>query len=584
MAWSAGVEPDSKHAAALMTPTNGVHADEMPRTRTRARLVEQPLAVATAFCLTLGSFAGLILYLGRGLTFWRDEWFFVQYRTGHSEQTLFSPHGGHLALAAIVIYKLLFKVAGLETSHYWAYRCTSLVFLLANAVLLWEIGRRRVGPAAAIVPVASVLFLGPGWEALVWPFQIVFTGALAAGLGMLLALERRDLRGDMAACLLLGVSLSFSGVGLAFAAGALVDVMLRPSRWRRAWIFTVPLLLWAVWYYEYGRFDNRASLHNVANAPAYVLRAAGAAVGAVTGAGSNWGKVVAVVLVLAVAARVARRGWGEPRLWSTVVLGLSFWFSLALGAHGIGYEPDQSRYVFPGAVFVWLVLLEVTRGYRPTNAQFLLALVLLGIVLAVNVPKLVDGTRVPRKASATLTPELGAIELARNVVDPYFTITRSDTPIVAAWYLAAVDRWGSPADTPAQIARRPEQTREQVDADLVAAMRIRPRPVTKPTPAGSPPSVSSSRMVSPHGNCVRLGRKGQIDAFNLTLHAPMLAVRTGSAPARLAVRRFADNFAVSLGRVGPHRTARVAFPPDSAPEPWRLKITGPAGVEACSVR
>jgi hypothetical protein len=571
-----------------VTSTDGAHADEMPRTGPRARLFEQPVVVATALCLTLGSFAGLILYLGRGLTFWRDEWFFVQYRVGHSPGTFLSPHAEHLLFTPIVIYKILFKVAGLQASHYWAYRVVAVAFLIADGILLWEYGRRRVGPAAAILPVAVVLFLGPGWMDLIWPFQLAFSGSIAAGIGMLMALERRSLQGDIAACALLTLSISFIGLGLSFAAGAAVEVLLRRDRLRRLWVFAIPVGLWLLWYAKYGRQSSNVGSHNIGAAPSYVYEAVGAVVSATTTVDLSWGKIAAIVLGIGVAVRIARGGWREPRLWSTLAIAFAFWVSLALArADELGGEPTQSRYLYPGAVVLCLVLLEVAKGHRPNNLEFALMLGALGFVLVTNIPKLVQGTRDPRGKSALVRPELGAVELARNVVDPYFDIENYNfgaAPIHAAWYLAAVQRWGSPADTPAQIARRPESTRELVDEVLVAAMRLKPQPVMTAKRAGPPPDVSSSRGVSRAGSCVRLGGSGHPSSVDLTLRAPAIAVTSGDASTRLALRRFADDFAVSLGRVDPHSTVRVAFPPDPAPEPWRLRTTGSGPVTVCSVR
>ncbi len=69
--------------------------------------------------------------------------------------------------------------------------------------------------------------------------------AIAAGLGMLVALDRRTLRGDVVACLLLGISLVSHPEAAAFAAAAAVFVLFRPSpeRWRRSWVFVAPLAL-----------------------------------------------------------------------------------------------------------------------------------------------------------------------------------------------------------------------------------------------------------------------------------------------------------------------------------------------------
>jgi hypothetical protein len=546
--------------------------------------IEQPRFVATALLLALGSAAALILYLGSGLTLWRDEWFFVQYRDGHRLDTFLSPHGGHLSLAPITIYKILFKVAGLQVAHYWMYRAVAVSFLVIDGILLWEIGRRRVGPAAALLPPTIVLFLGPGWMDLLWPFQMVFSGAIAAGLGMLLALDRRDKRGDIAACILLAVSLSFSGVGLAFAAGAVVDVLLRPRRLQRAWVFAVPILLWFLWYLDYGRTGSRFRQGNLAEGPSYVLHAASAAVGAMTSVGSTWGMPLALFLAVALIFRMARGGWREARLWSTLAIAFVYWATLALAAAGAGYEPTQTRYLYPGAVFVALVILEAARGHRPNPGQFVLLCVFTAAVLAFNVPKLVHEGFDLRQPSSVLPSELAAVELARNVVDPYFTLSSSGVPIVAAWYLAAVNRWGSPADTPAEVSRRPEATRELVDTTLASAMHLRTVLVRGIPKSGAPPRATpvgtgTTRAV---GSCVRLASDGERGVFDLEPRSQAVSISTEHTPAHISIRRFADRFAVRLRDARPDSTVLVSFPPDADPQPWWIRIQALGPVTACA--
>src|SRR5205823_4599840 len=94
--------------------------------------------------------------------------------------------------------------------------------------------RRRVGEWLALLGACLILFFGPGWIDLLWSFQIGYTGAIAAGVAALLAIERNDRRGDALACLLLLLSITFSELAVPFAVGAFVFVLLdqpfRPIR------------------------------------------------------------------------------------------------------------------------------------------------------------------------------------------------------------------------------------------------------------------------------------------------------------------------------------------------------------------
>ena len=152
------------------------------------------------------------------------------------------------------------------------FRVVSTAFFLLSAVLLFTYLRDRLGEWPALAGTAVVLFLGAAWEDLLWPFQIGYFGATATGLGMLLALQRQSRRGDRLACLLLTLSILFSSLGLSFAIGAAVAVALRPDRWRRLYIFAIPLAIYALWYLGWGHTAESAiTLTNVAKTPLYIL-------------------------------------------------------------------------------------------------------------------------------------------------------------------------------------------------------------------------------------------------------------------------------------------------------------------------
>ncbi len=52
----------------------------------------------------------LLLYAGRHLTFFYDEWSFILQRRGGGVDTYLNPHNGHLVLFSVIIYKLLFAL------------------------------------------------------------------------------------------------------------------------------------------------------------------------------------------------------------------------------------------------------------------------------------------------------------------------------------------------------------------------------------------------------------------------------------------------------------------------------------------
>ena len=147
--------------------------------------------------------AALLLFWGSKLTFLLDEWEFLLYRPGFTAHSILSPHGEHISIAPILIYKALQETAGMSSSL--PYLAVSVALFLVASILLFVYLRRRVDPWLALLATGIVLFLGPAYEDLLWGFQMGFMGSLACGLGALLLLERGDRRGDWLACVLLAV-------------------------------------------------------------------------------------------------------------------------------------------------------------------------------------------------------------------------------------------------------------------------------------------------------------------------------------------------------------------------------------------
>ena len=145
----------------------------------------------------VGSSAYLLI-LQSHFTFFADDWMVIIDRRGTSVGDFLDPHNDHIALAPVAIYKGLPELFGMTSAL---------------------------------------------------PFQIGFSGSVAAGIGALLALDRDSRWGDMTACILLVASTCFSELGIPFAVGALVNVALGP--WPRLQLLYVPLVpafLYGLWY------------------------------------------------------------------------------------------------------------------------------------------------------------------------------------------------------------------------------------------------------------------------------------------------------------------------------------------------
>ena len=135
--------------------------------------------------------AALMLWAGRQTSFFSDE---LQYlargdelgNSGPFDLTyLLQPFNGHLALVPKAIYELLYATAG---THYFWFRLLEVAAYLGCVSLFFALARPRVGSWAAVAGSVVLLFLGAGWEVMLWPFDLHTLIALAAGLGAVLVL------------------------------------------------------------------------------------------------------------------------------------------------------------------------------------------------------------------------------------------------------------------------------------------------------------------------------------------------------------------------------------------------------------
>ncbi|HTD57344.1 MAG TPA: hypothetical protein VK672_00470, partial [Solirubrobacteraceae bacterium] len=253
----------------------------MGRVSIRGRMADRrPKWAFIALGAVMAVSAVLLLWEGRHMTFFNDEWDLILHRRGRDPAILLRDKNGHLVLVPLLIYKTLLAIFG---ASYTPFRVTAVALGLLCAGLVFVLVRKRVGDAPALAAAVLLLFLGVAWEQLFWALGITYYCALAAGLGMLLALERGDRRGDLAACGLLTVSLASFSIGLAFAVAATVEVCLtvRPARWRRLWISLIPLALYGLWSLTYG--ESQLVSSNIASTPFYIAETASAAMASLTG-------------------------------------------------------------------------------------------------------------------------------------------------------------------------------------------------------------------------------------------------------------------------------------------------------------
>ena len=557
---------------------------------TIARRISPPIAL---FVVAAAASGILLVAWQSHLTFLWDDWDPLLDRRAWSAHDLLRPHFEHILLATTVVYKAIQASFGMGSLLPYAVASTS-VFLVSAALLLVYI-RRRVGEWLALAGVLPILFMGAAASDLLAPFQIFFFGAMACGLGALLAIEDGGRRGDLLACALLSASFTFSELALPFVLGVALAIMLDRGPSRRAYVVAVPLLLYAAWYAGWGHTGtSHFSFHNLAGSLGYVLEGLASSVASLLGLVSG-GVVIRdlgrpLLLALGLIA-VVRIRFGPPVsrwFWVSLVILLSYWFITAFNATPLRL-PDDSRYQYIGAVLLLLVAANLAAGVNPQRTVVLIAL---GVAAASVAGNLAAMHRTYKGLKNLATVERGGLtglEIDSDRADPTLTLNTQNAglnylgSIVAGPYLSAVREFGSPAYTEPELANAPEYAR--VPADLVMGTilhpTLRPTPRQPPT-SGSPPVLVGppGSLVGAHDGCITVRTAaGASPVITLPPQGVFLKAAPGETVS-LRLRRFAtQSFPVAAGTLA--GSAILTIPGDRSSQPWQLQLAATGPVTAC---
>ena len=553
-----------------------------------------PVLLLVAVLIAAGA---VNLYFTREMTFYQDTWAFLMERRDLSVDAVFLPHSEHIVVIPVLLEQLLVRVFGMSSARpeYVLYALA----LLGSAALLFVYLRRRVGDWLALIAVTLVLFLGPAWEVLLWPFEVFFVGSVFFGLAALLALEREDRPGDVAACIFLTLCLGCSSLGIPFLVGCAVAFALGPRerRLRRAYAVAVPALLIAAWYLIWGQEGaSHVSVANALDSPKWMLEAVVANTGSALGLnpdptsdalgrGPNpepglnpvWSWLIVGAIALATAGWVAvRRSRGirvSRCVWPVAAIACSNWFLTALN-YFHGREATNSRYQYAGAIFVLMLVASLFDGVRPRRLTVAVGAVVAALAVVPHIVVLGKGADFLDEQSVLTRADTGAMEIARNTIDPGFQLspevagTTTLINVTAGEYFAATDEYGSPAYTPAELAAAPERGRFQADVVLVHALGV--------------------------GLSTEAGGFGRGGAGCTTLPAgekPEVALRRGTttrievAPgpeASFRLRRFASGeYPVRTGLVPGDSASELTIPADTVSRPWQLLVEADQRVRVC---
>jgi hypothetical protein len=547
-------------------------------------------------------YTALGLWVMRGTTLFVDEQSLFVADNGFHPSALLSPFNGHLFLFERLVYAADFKILG---ANFLIPRLVEVIGVDLVVGLVFLLVRRSIGAAAALGPAILLLFFGSAWENTIVPSGIGTVYAVAAGLGALLVLDARPKSSalirsrrptvpfhQLGACALLIVSVSSWTVGVPFALGALVLILLQPGGWRRAWVALLPLALYAAWLVwvravyipAHGEVQS-LQVSNILLVPNYIANEASSVMGALAGLNyafqpkdylapftteSGYGPLLAALGCAALIFSL-HRGSRSPLLWALIGVLLVYWLSLAMGFDSrIGRTPTTVRYAYAGAVLVLLVGAEAARGVRLSPASLAALYLIAVLALGANVARLRTGAHFYRDFATSLRANLTAVELARGHVRPGFTLQPQPSLqyMAAGPYLSAVARIGSPAYSVAELVRQSERVRHATDLELVAAMGT---------------AISAHPKGEPVDPCQRfIGVRRRILTFRVGPTGVMLYSR---AAGQASLRRFALSSTVPVGSLAANRPVDLRIPIDRSMRPWHLSITpSPAWLTVCPLR
>jgi hypothetical protein len=546
----------------------------------------------------------LQLHLSRGSSFWADDWTWIETRRADTVNAFLAPYNGHLSLVPVAIYRLMFAVFGIGS--YTPYRVVVIVLNLAVALLVFVYARTRVGEWSATLLAALMLFLGPGWQNMMWAFQIPWLIVCGAAICALLLIERRTRGADVAVCALTLLMVASTSAGLAFAIGIAVDLAGHRRRWRDGWIVGAPFILYAIWAVDY--HPSQVDLSRIDVVPQNLAQAASASLsvlGGISGITPANGTAQALVygwplLVLAALLTLwrARRTRPGARALTLAVTFVAFTASVSIAHDGLA-SVLSSRYLYVYGLIAALGIAELARGLRPTGTGQLALGVLALAAIVGNVGGLRAFGAYFRQAGQTTDGALTALDLDRATVSPGTEARISLYPAVALTargYFAAERSLGTPAYGLAQLPGAGANAQSAADTQLLADGDVALRAGSGARPEARAPQLdgersapgvlsSSGGAVTRAGGCVRLTPLAAFPpsasaSLTLRVEPGALSVETTAAPASIAFDRFAAT-PTTLGEVGAHSAARVTIDRDGSPAPWRLVLSTTAPVRVC---
>jgi hypothetical protein len=351
----------------------------------------------------------------------------------------------------------------------------------------------------------------------------------------------------------------------------------------------VPLLVYLAWYAGWGHTaEHHITLHNILHSPQYVLEGFASSLDSLAGlstitanvSGNNdWGRPLVIGAIGLIAFAQWRRPGFTRTFWMVTAAGVAYWL-LAAFDFVPGREASAARYVYAGALFTLLMIAELLRAWPFTRKAIWIAAGVALLAVGPNLAQMKEGSAWEKEQSVFTRADLGALEIARDSVNPEYRLlsvestgTASLGLVEAGSWFEAVDKWGSPADTPSQIESEPATGREHADKVLAEAL-----PISSSTePGGLAPTL-------PEGvECATLAA-GEAGGKQIPLKPGRTTVEVAPGPpVQIALRRFAaEGFPVPIAGGEAGATTVVEIPKDRASQPWYMHVEAAQTTRVCT--
>jgi hypothetical protein len=580
----------------------------------------------------MGLSAVVSLYIGRGQTIRGDALGYASRLAteplGHA--MLYPPPDKYLIAPALLLYDAMFETFGLAADLPYRIVVTGLVLLCGG--LFFALARRRIGDLLALPPTFLLLFFGAGWETVLTAMRIPSLIAVSAGLGTLLALNRRDRLGDLGGAIMLWISVSSHPVGLSFLAASVVLVAARPSpqRWLSIWVPAVPAAWFAAWWF-FLRIPGPAAVFPTqpGDVVAFAADSWTTLVASISGLAGvlahpvfdqTVAQLTAAVLAGGILVGLALRHHRVPAtLWATLAALIVLLMSTRLAPNGALRTPDSERYLYPAGVLFLLLMTEVAAVVQLRRWGAVTATLILFVGLVYNLDTLRDGGAEARTDSEIAAGEYTAYEIAGSRLQPGFR--PGELALTAGTYVEAAQAYGSAAVSRSELAHGPLLMRQAADHSLAGSLGIalRPAPTAAPirrrgprvdrvlsgrtsdgsgcvrllppaVPAPGQPMITVDPSPSPN-RILKAAIRGEPvkpiptvpELAELSIRGGELGIRAGSNIGRIAVLlgQFALPPSAQLDRVHGGPQARVRLPRGGLSRPWAVTIAASNPVTVC---